>query len=382
MKKIRIGNLPQSWLIVMALIIIGASLLYTDNLAKKLALEEQRKMEIWAEATRQLLYDEYSDFTFKIVEENTNIPVIIVDDRDNYISSRNIEAPRHNREKFFSHQIQKFKGNSNPPIEIYIDEYTRQYIYYGNSNLLKQISYFPYIQLSLIALFLVFMLRVIYTDKRNEQNKVWIGLSKETAHQLGTPISSLTAWIEILKAKYSDDTTIAEMDKDIERLKTITERFSKIGSAPDLVQENVVTVTENAMNYMEKRTSKKIIYSFEDKTTCPHALISRPLFEWVIENICKNAIDAMDGSGNIDFEVFNSGDKIEIEITDSGKGIERKHFKTVFKPGYTTKKRGWGLGLSFAKRIVEEYHSGHIYVKSSDIGLGTTFVIELPIAAV
>lgn len=380
MKKIRIGNLPQSWLIVMALIIIGASLLYTDNLAKKLALEEQRKMEIWAEATRQLLYDEYSDFTFKIVEENTNIPVIIVDDRDNYISSRNIEAPRHNKDKFFASQIHKFKSNNNPPIEIYIDEYTRQYIYYGNSNLLKQISYFPYIQLSLIALFLVFMLRVIYTDKRNEQNKVWIGLSKETAHQLGTPISSLTAWIEILKAKYSGDTTIGEMDKDVERLKTIAERFSKIGSTPELTAENVATVTQNAMNYMEKRTSKKIIYSFEDKTTRPNALICRPLFEWVIENICKNAIDAMDGSGNIDFEVFNSGDKIEIEITDSGKGIERKHFKTVFKPGYTTKKRGWGLGLSFAKRIVEEYHSGHIYVKSSDIGLGTTFVIELPIA--
>lgn len=373
----RIENIPQRWLIPIALIIISATLLYTDNLAQKLAREEQRKMEIWAEATKLLLNDKYSDFVFRIIEENNNIPVIIADDRDNYISSRNIREPKHKAQKFYAELIQKFK-TANPPIEIIIDENTRQYIYYGNSNLLKHLSYFPYIQLSLIALFLIFMIRVMSTDKKNEQNKVWIGLSKETAHQLGTPISSLMAWNEILKAKYAEDPTFLELGKDIERLKIIADRFSKIGSTPELTTEDIVNVTYEAMNYMVRRTSKKIQYSFDNKSTVPNARISKPLFEWVIENICKNAIDATNGSGNIDFEIRNIDNKIIIEITDSGKGIERNKFKTVFKPGYTTKSRGWGLGLSFAKRIIEEYHNGRIYVKSSEIGLGTTFVIELP----
>lgn len=373
----RIENIPQRWLIPIALIIISATLLYTDNLAQKLAREEQRKMEIWAEATKLLLNDKYSDFVFRIIEENNNIPVIIADDRDNYISSRNIREPKHKAQKFYAELIQKFK-TANPPIEIIIDENTRQYIYYGNSNLLKHLSYFPYIQLSLIALFLIFMIRVMSTDKKNEQNKVWIGLSKETAHQLGTPISSLMAWNEILKAKYAEDPTFLELGKDIERLKIIADRFSKIGSTPELTTEDIVNVTYEAMNYMVRRTSKKIQYSFDNKSTAPNARISKPLFEWVIENICKNAIDATNGSGNIDFEIRNIDNKIIIEITDSGKGIERNKFKTVFKPGYTTKSRGWGLGLSFAKRIIEEYHNGRIYVKSSEIGLGTTFVIELP----
>lgn len=373
----RIENIPQRWLIPIALIIISATLLYTDNLAQKLAREEQRKMEIWAEATKLLLNDKYSDFVFRIIEENNNIPVIIADDRDNYISSRNIREPKHKAQKFYAELIQKFK-TANPPIEIIIDENTRQYIYYGNSNLLKHLSYFPYIQLSLIALFLIFMIRVMSTDKKNEQNKVWIGLSKETAHQLGTPISSLMAWNEILKAKYAEDPTFLELGKDIERLKIIADRFSKIGSTPELTTEDIVNVTYEAMNYMVRRTSKKIQYSFDNKSTVPNARISKPLFEWVIENICKNAIDATNGSGNINFEIRNIDNKIIIEITDSGKGIERNKFKTVFKPGYTTKSRGWGLGLSFAKRIIEEYHNGRIYVKSSKIGLGTTFVIELP----
>lgn len=371
--KSRIG------LIVFAAIIIGISLIFINKLASSLAKEEHRKMETWAEATRLLLNDEYSDFIFHIIEQNENIPVIIVDDRDRYISARNFNEPKTNVEQYYEKQIQRLK-NTNPPIEIVLDENTSQYIYYDNSNLLKMLEFFPYIQLSIIALFLMLVIWAISTDKRAEQDKLWAGLSKETAHQLGTPISSLMAWNEILKTKIGEnDIIISEINKDIERLKIITERFSKIGSIPELSQQNISVITEQAVNYMLNRTSKKITYSVEDSLTEHTCLISTPLFEWVIENLCKNAIDAMEGKeGNIDFELFNQEDYLIIEITDSGRGIERNKFKSIFEPGYTTKQRGWGLGLSLAKRIIEEYHHGKIFVKSSELGLGTTFRIELP----
>lgn len=366
-------------LIILAATIVGISIIFTNHLAGAIAKEEQRKMETWAEATRLLLNDEYSDFIFHIIEQNENIPVIIVDDRDRYISARNFNEPKTNVEQYYEKQIQRLK-NTNPPIEIVLDENTSQYIYYDNSNLLKMLEYFPYIQLSIIALFLMLVIWAISTDKRAEQDKLWAGLSKETAHQLGTPISSLMAWNEILKTKIGEnDIIISEINKDIERLKIITERFSKIGSIPELSQQNISVITEQAVNYMLNRTSKKITYSVEDSSTEHTCLISTPLFEWVIENLCKNAIDAMEGKeGNIDFELFNQEDTLIIEITDSGRGIERNKFKSIFEPGYTTKQRGWGLGLSLAKRIIEEYHNGKIFVKSSELGLGTTFRIELP----
>ena len=366
-------------LIILAAVIVGISIIFTNHLAGAIAKEEHRKMETWAEATRLLLNDEYSDFIFHIIEQNENIPVIIVDDRDRYISARNFNEPKTNVEQYYEKQIQRLK-NTNPPIEIKLDETTSQYIYYDNSNLLKMLEYFPYIQLSIIALFLMLVIWAISTDKRAEQDKLWAGLSKETAHQLGTPISSLMAWNEILKTKIGEnDIIISEINKDIERLKIITERFSKIGSIPELSQQNISVITEQAVNYMLNRTSKKITYSVEDSSTEHTCLISTPLFEWVIENLCKNAIDAMEGKeGNIDFELFNQEDYLIIEITDSGRGIERNKFKSIFEPGYTTKQRGWGLGLSLAKRIIEEYHHGKIFVKSSELGLGTTFRIELP----
>jgi K+-sensing histidine kinase KdpD len=366
-------------LIILAATIIGISIIFTNHLAGAIAKEEQRKMETWAEATRLLLNDEYSDFIFHIIEQNENIPVIIVDDRDRYISARNFNEPKINVEQYYQKQIQRLKS-VNPPIEIVLDATTRQYIYYDNSNLLKMLEYFPYIQLSIIALFLMLVIWAISTDKRAAQDKLWAGLSKETAHQLGTPISSLMAWNEILKTKIGEnDIIIAEINKDIERLKIITERFSKIGSIPELSAQNISLVTEQAVNYMLNRTSKKITYSVEDTSTEHTCLVSIPLFEWVIENLCKNAIDAMEGKeGAIDFELFNLEDNLIIEITDSGRGIERGKFKSIFEPGYTTKQRGWGLGLSLAKRIIEEYHHGKIFVKSSELGLGTTFRIELP----
>ena len=367
-------------LIILAATIVGISIIFTNHLAGSIAKEEHRKMEIWAEATRHLLNDEYSDFIFNIIEQNENIPVIIVDDRDHYISARNFREPKTNVSQYYEKQIKRLK-NTNPPIEIVLDEKNRQYIYYDNSNLLKMLEYFPYLQLSLIALFLLLVIWAISTDKRAEQDKLWAGLSKETAHQLGTPISSLMAWNEILKTKLgNDDMIVSEIDKDVERLKIITERFSKIGSIPELSAQDISQITSQSVEYMLNRTSKKITYSVDDLSTHHTCLISIPLFEWVIENLCKNAIDAMEGKeGNIDFELFNLEDSLIIEITDSGRGIERNKFKSIFEPGYTTKQRGWGLGLSLAKRIIEEYHHGKIFVKSSELGLGTTFRIELPI---
>ena len=366
-------------LIILAATIVGISIIFTNHLAGSIAKEEHRKMEIWAEATRHLLNDEYSDFIFNIIEQNENIPVIIVDDRDRYISARNFREPKTNVNQYYEKQIKRLK-NTNPPIEIVLDEKNRQYIYYDNSNLLKMLEYFPYLQLSLIALFLLLVIWAISTDKRAEQDKLWAGLSKETAHQLGTPISSLMAWNEILKTKLgNDDMIVSEIDKDVERLKIITERFSKIGSIPELSAQDISQITSQSVEYMLNRTSKKITYSVDDLSTHHTCLISIPLFEWVIENLCKNAIDAMEGKeGNIDFELFNLEDSLIIEITDSGRGIERNKFKSIFEPGYTTKQRGWGLGLSLAKRIIEEYHHGKIFVKSSELGLGTTFRIELP----
>ncbi len=370
-------------LIILAAVIIGISIIFTNHLATSIAKEEQRKMETWAEATRLLLNDEYSDFIFHIIEQNENIPVIIVDDRDRYISARNFNEPKINIDEYYKKQIQRLK-NINPPIEIKLDENTSQYIYYGNSNLLTMLEYFPYIQLSIITIFLILVIWALSTNKRAEQDKLWAGLSKETAHQLGTPISSLMAWNEILKTKIGDnDMIVTEINKDIERLKIITERFSKIGSIPELSKQNISQITEQAVNYMLNRTSKKITYSVEDSSTEHICLISTPLFEWVIENLCKNAIDAMEGKeGSIDFELFNQEDTLIIEVTDSGRGIERGKFKSIFEPGYTTKQRGWGLGLSLAKRIIEEYHEGKIFVKSSELGLGTTFRIELPTVGV
>lgn len=375
--KIRLQN--KYWLAVMAAIIVTASLYFTSMVVRRMAEDEQRKMEIWSEATRRLLNDEYNEFIFKIIENNEQIPVIIADERDRYISSRNIDVPERNRERFIRRKISRFK-EENQPIEIVIDDETRQYIYYGNSKMLIQLSYFPYVQIVFIALFLVSLVWAFSSDKRNEQNRVWIGLTKETAHQLGTPISSLMAWNEILKAKYAPDPTFDEIEKDIDRLKMITERFSKIGSIPDLTPVDVVGETRRAMEYMQRRTSKKIEYSLDDNTDGEVvAMLCAPLYAWVIENICRNAIDAMEGSGTIDFEIMTEESRVVVEITDSGKGIERRHFKSVFRPGYTTKQRGWGLGLSFARRIINDYHHGKVFVKSSDIGLGTTFRIELPL---
>lgn len=367
--------------IVIGAAIIIVSTLFTNKLATSLALEEQKKIEIWAEATRQfILADENTniDFILSIIEGNTTIPVVIVDENDQLLHSRNVKEPKNNIDSFYKHKIADLKAKRTA-IVVNLGN-AKQYIYYDDSLLLKQLYYFPYIQLGVIVIFLLISFFAFSSTKNAEQNRVWVGLSKETAHQLGTPISSLLAWVDLLKARYADDKLITEMSKDVNRLRIIAERFSKIGSAPDL---NLVSLNEtllNAVQYMNNRSSQKVEIECHFNNENPvFVMLNVPLFEWVIENLCKNAIDAMDGIGRIDLFVNHKENDIVIDVQDTGKGIERTKFKTVFSPGFTTKKRGWGLGLSLAKRIIESYHNGKIYVKQSEMGKGTTFRIELKV---
>ncbi|MCB9017573.1 MAG: HAMP domain-containing sensor histidine kinase [Paludibacteraceae bacterium] len=362
-----------------AVAIISLSVYYSGHLANDMSKEERKRIELWAEATRQLVYDDNTDLSFilKVIEGNTNIPVVIADKAGNVYMHRNISTPEKDADKFLKEKVDEFK-NVHDPIKIQLDENTTHYLYYDNSTLLKQLAYFPFVQWGIISSFCLIIFYVFTSAKKAEQDRVWVGLSKETAHQLGTPISSLLAWVEILKSNGVEPELMPEIEKDVNRLRTIAERFSKIGSIPE--KENIClnTLLDNSLAYMRKRTSNKIAIScVYDMQSPTYIRLSKPLFEWVIENLCKNAIDAMDGEGRIDVHVFEKEDKIGIDIQDTGKGIAKSKFKTVFKPGYTTKKRGWGLGLSLVKRIIEEYHEGKIFVKKSEQNKGTTFRILL-----
>lgn len=365
--------------ILIALVIAVVSVLFTNRLAGRLAHEEQKKIEIWAEATRQFILADGNtdiDFVSSIIEGNTTIPVYIVDQDHNLVFSRNIVEPVGNKEAFYAEQIARLRARQEP-IEVRIDTNFVQYIYYDDSLLLKQLYYFPYIQFGVIFIFIFVAFLAFASTQRAEQNQLWVGLSKETAHQLGTPISSLLAWSELLRTTYPDDTLLPEMSNDINRLRIVAERFSKIGSKPELNRENVVEVIQHYVAYMRNRTSAKVRFEVKAEVEVCITKLNLPLFEWVIENLCKNAIDAIEGSGAIVITIDTPPKHICIDITDTGKGIERSKLKKIFKPGFTTKTRGWGLGLSLTKRIVEEYHNGKIFVKASELGKGTTFRILL-----
>ncbi len=365
-------------LLAVALLISATSIIVTQKFVKIFAAEEHAKIEIWAEATKRLLNEEYSEFTFTIIENNENIPVIIVDSEDNYITSRNFKEPKGNAETYYKEEVERLKVK-NPPIKIELGEDQYQNIYYDDSLVLKQLAWFPYILMTVIALFVVLTIWVIFSTKESEQNKIWVGLTKETAHQLGTPLSSLSAWLEILKSKYPDDELLPEIDKDVEKIRIVTERFSKVGSLSEVKDENVVELVEESLDYMQRRSSKSINYDlqYEERDLC--AVVSRTLFQWVIENVCKNSLDAMDKAGSIRIEIGVQKRKIYIDCIDTGKGIDKGRYEDIFKPGYTTKVRGWGLGLSLARRIVENYHKGKIFVKHSEVGKGSTIRIMLPL---
>ncbi len=372
-------------LVIAAIVIAVVSLLVSRYLVRDLASEERNKMEVWAEAMRALNQaDENTDMNLvlKVIDENHTIPVVVLDKAGNAQTFRNlrVKGKTYDDSIAYATVAGKKMKDAGRSIKISLDDISQgDYIEvcYDESTMLRRLNVYPYWVLGLVMLFVVVAIFALLTSKKAEQNKVWVGLSKETAHQLGTPISSLMAWTEILKEAYPDDELIPEMDKDVKRLQLIAERFSKIGSLPEPVPSSLHEVMTHVIDYMDRRTSNKVqmIRNFPEQDII--VKINPSLFEWVIENLCKNAVDAMEGEGTITLFMQEQQDKVIIEVSDTGKGISRKNISNVFKPGFTTKKRGWGLGLSLAKRIVEEYHKGKIYVKISEIGKGTTFRIEL-----
>ena len=366
-------------LVVTAIVIAVASLVVSHLLVKDLQREERNKMEVWAQAMQTLQEaDETTDLALvlSVIQGNKTIPVIVLDSDEQVMDYRNVNIRKKDSARYaadYGHRMYK----AGHYIQIG-DSVDYQLVCYDESTLLKRLSQYPYWQLGIVMIFVVVAIFALLSSKRAEQNKVWVGLSKETAHQLGTPISSLMAWVEILKENYPDDELIPEMNKDVKRLELIAERFSKIGSLPEPVEASMNEVLAHVIDYMDRRTSKKVEIISELPAENVVVKMNASLFEWVIENLCKNAVDAMEGQGRIVLSLHEEGSKVAIEVTDNGKGIRKKDLKNVFTPGFTTKKRGWGLGLSLAKRIVEEYHKGRIYVKSSEVGVGTTFRIEMP----
>lgn len=375
-------------LVVAAILIAVVSLVVSHYLIRDLENEERNKMEVWAEAMRTLNQaDENTDLNLvlKVLNENHTIPVIVMDPTGDVQTYRNISLD--NRSGEDSTAYLKTLGNRQKAANYYIrislnDRVKDDYIdvCYDDSLMLKRLASYPYVQLGVVLIFAVVVIFALLTSKRAEQNKVWVGLSKETAHQLGTPISSLMAWTEILKENYPDDALIPEMEQDVKRLQLIADRFSKIGSMPELEPYSLREVMRHVISYMSRRTSQgiQIVTQLPENADELMVRMNPSLFEWVIENLCKNAVDAMGGErGRITIRVQDAVGKIVVEVSDTGKGIRKKDIRNVFRPGFTTKKRGWGLGLSLAKRIIEEYHRGKIWVSNSEVNKGTTFRIEL-----
>ena len=370
-------------LVMTAVVIAVASLVVSNLLVRDLLKEERTNVEVWAEAMNSLnKADETTDLALvlKVIGSNENIPVVIIDEQGRVQNYRNLVVRGKTAADSLDYigrwaRSMKQSGNYIP---INLDspgDYME--VCFGESLMLRRLAYYPYVQLGVVLIFVIVAIFALLSSKRAEQNKVWVGLSKETAHQLGTPISSLMAWVEVLKETYPDDELIPEMNKDVRRLQRIAERFSKIGSLPEPKPENLNDVVENVVQYIGRRTSNRVQLNVNMPEHPLIVKMSAPLFEWVIENLCKNAIDAMEGKGVITLTARDEHDCFSVEVSDTGKGIAGKNFKNVFMPGFTTKSRGWGLGLSLAKRIVEEYHHGRIFVKNSELGRGTTFRIEL-----
>ncbi len=369
-------------LFLLAVIIGFSSLYYTNNLVRRLKEEERKKVELWAGAIRQLIDLDQTEgdygFPLEVIENNTTVPVILVNEDTVVVASRNIDEKKLKNREDLLHQLEKM-AREHEPIEIDLGDGSRNVIYYEDSTLLTKLKYFPYVQLLVIILFIFVAYLAFSAARRSEQDQVWLGLTKETAHQLGTPTSSLLAWLELLKAKNIEPALVRELEKDVKRLEKITERFSKIGSRPMLRETNIKSVLYNAIDYMKKRTSEKISFeldfSMEEELIVP---INEELFEWVIENLSKNAVDAMKGEGKVQIFLTDNTQYVYVDVKDYGVGIPKSKYKEVFKPGYTTKHRSWGLGLSLSKRIIEEYHDGRLFVNYSEPGKGTVFRIVLP----
>jgi len=368
-------------LLLFAVAIGVGSLLYTQSLIKLLKNEEKKKVALWAEATRQLVNvsveSEDFGFLFSVVEDNKTVPVILTDDSGAIVSSRNLPATVTGNSVAMMRELGKMKDR-NEPIIINIDENHHNFIYYRDSLILRKLFLYPYIQLAVIFLFIIIAYVAFSASRIAEQNQVWVGLSKETAHQLGTPVSSLSAWVELFEARYPDKTEIKDLSADVDRLTSVTERFSLIGSKPKLKETNINSLISGIVEYFKKRFSPAVEFRFDSGDAINHhAMVNSTLFGWVIENLIKNAIDAMQGNGIVSLTVKSDSSTITIDIEDTGRGIPKKDFKNIFKPGFSTRKLGWGLGLSLSKRIIEEYHKGSIFVRHSEPGKGTTMRVIL-----
>ncbi len=370
------------FLVLLAVAIAAAAIYFANNLTKKLAIEEKKRVDVIQQAL-EIVAKENDDFpvlVYTILNSNETIPLINTDSKDSIMTFNNIDTISHNGYKtgdeFLKSKLSELKA-MHPPIEIKISDTKKQFVYYGESELLKQLRYFPFILLVILFLFVLIVVFYISSSNRQVQDRVWVGMSKETAHQLGTPLTSLVAWLEYLKETDIEKPALIEMHKDVDRLKLIADRFSKIGSIPQLEEEHLIEHLKSIVSYMEKRASKNVRFNIQSNKEEVLVVISGPLFDWVFENLIRNALDAMDGKGEININIKDEITQTIIDVSDTGKGISAKNIKKVFNPGFSTKKRGWGLGLSLAKRIISEYHYGDIFVKKSEIGKGTTFRIVL-----
>jgi len=373
--------------IVTLLFVVASMTFFSNTMARRLAKDEHDKMELWAEAYRVIASvdagNEAQTMALKVISNNETIPLIITDEDGNINSHNNIKLPKNGQDAFLEAKLDEFKHHeAHPPLMVSFEVgggmYT-QYIYYGPSILLKRLSFFPIWQVGIIAFFMLMAYFVMDIARRSEENRVWVGLSKETAHQLGTPISSLLAWVDLMRSGHQSDEMVDEMQKDVTRLQKVASRFSKIGSKPTLEMYNLSEVLDDAVNYMSARITKKVRLErqFKRDRFIP-VMLNQELFEWVVENLIKNAIDAMRGGGRITIRLQEDDKQVSIEVEDQGKGIPKNRFKEIFNPGVSSKQRGWGLGLSFAKRIVKDYHGGKIFVKKSELNVGTTFCIIIP----
>lgn len=369
------------WTVIMSsFIIVALILLNTYDFFKKFKNEERAKMEVLAKAFERFsTTDLNADFSLedKIIGNNHNIPMIITNEQDSITEWANLSKSKLKRPNYLVDQLAIMKSQNQPIIVSYKKENINQFIYYRDSDLLTKLKYYPIALILILILFASVIYLFFKSNKVADQNKLWTGMAKETAHQIGTPLSSLLGWVEILRLEGTDETTVQEIEKDVQRLNIIAERFSKIGSIPVLEEQNVVSTTESSFNYLKSRSSKQVHFNFESSNSEIIVKLNTQLFSWVIENLVKNAIDAMEGKGKINVTISENSKNVILTISDTGKGISKSLQQKIFSPGYTTKKRGWGLGLSLAKRIIEDYHDGKIYVVKSEIGIGTTFRIEL-----
>ena len=372
----------RSLLGLIAILIVSGTILYSSYLADKIKRDERKKVAEWVEASNSILNPQNTDtrLAFKILQDNDDIPIIATTGKDSIIGYKNLDSTKAEAKQssYLSDKLKQFKSE-NRPITYYdpIDPTRLNRYYFGHSKLQREVTYYPYVQLCILGLFILITILSLRSSYRSTQNQVWAGMAKETAHQLGTPVSSLEGWTEILKEKYKDETFVNEIEKDVSRLRLVSDRFGKIGSTPQLEERNIIVQIQNVVDYIKKRAGGKVSFTINSEKSEILLNISAPLFDWVIENLLKNALDAMEGKGNIVIDIQEQESNVIIDVTDTGKGISKHNIGRVFKPGFTTKKRGWGLGLSLSKRIVEQYHKGELTVKQSEPGKGTTFRIVL-----